>query len=140
MPTRLAATWPAYDKALSAAERKTRFAAFLLGLTDVKRVALFLLGWQLATKVLDIKPYELPTPSSVLSHMNSDKTFYLENARTTLWEAFLGFIIAFGIAMVLALYFRSGSQVVLPQRIYPIAHEAMGANAISTTGDGERDI
>ena len=25
-----------------------------------------------------------------------------------------------------SLYFRSGSQVVLPQRIYPIAHEAMG--------------
>ena len=25
-----------------------------------------------------------------------------------------------------SLYFRSGSQVVLPQRIYPMAHDAMG--------------
>ena len=32
------------DKTLTAESRKTRFAAFLLGLSDVKRVALFLLG------------------------------------------------------------------------------------------------
>jgi phospholipid transport system substrate-binding protein len=32
------------DAALSAAERRTRFAAFLLDLTDLRRVALFLLG------------------------------------------------------------------------------------------------
>ena len=32
------------DKAAGVAQRKERFAAFLLGLTDVKRVAIFLLG------------------------------------------------------------------------------------------------
>lgn len=32
------------DKAASAAQRREKFAAFLLGLTDVKRVATFLLG------------------------------------------------------------------------------------------------
>ncbi len=32
------------DKTLGAEERRTRFAAFVLGVTDVKRVALFLLG------------------------------------------------------------------------------------------------
>jgi phospholipid transport system substrate-binding protein len=32
------------DKTLSASERQRRFAAFLLGLTDLKRVALFLVG------------------------------------------------------------------------------------------------
>lgn len=32
------------DKTMDAAARRERFAAFLLGLTDVKRVALFLLG------------------------------------------------------------------------------------------------
>ncbi len=32
------------DKTLDAATRKQRFAAFLLGLTDVRRVALFLIG------------------------------------------------------------------------------------------------
>ncbi|MEO5902069.1 MAG: ABC transporter permease [Ilumatobacteraceae bacterium] len=65
-------------------------------------VTLFLTAWQLATKVFDIKPFELPTPSSILSHLNSDKTFYVDNARTTIWEAFLGFVIAFAVAMVLA--------------------------------------
>ena len=37
------------DKTLTAESRKTRFAAFLLGLSDVKRVALFLLGKYAAT-------------------------------------------------------------------------------------------
>src|SRR5438045_3348595 len=32
------------DQSISPAERRDRFASFLLGLTDVKRVALFLLG------------------------------------------------------------------------------------------------
>jgi phospholipid transport system substrate-binding protein len=32
------------DRALSAAQRKERFASFVIGLTDVRRVALFLLG------------------------------------------------------------------------------------------------
>jgi len=37
------------DQGISAAQRRERFAAFLLGLTDVKRVALFLLGRYAAT-------------------------------------------------------------------------------------------
>src|ERR1700759_3661893 len=46
------------DKALNAAERKTRFASFLLGLTDVKRVALFLLGkYAATTSPADIDAY-----------------------------------------------------------------------------------
>lgn len=73
-----------------------------VAVAPVLGVTLFLLAWQLATKVFDIKQYELPTPSSILSHINSAKLYYVRNARTTLWEAFLGFSIAFGIAMVLA--------------------------------------
>lgn len=46
------------DKALSAGQRKTRFAAFLLGLSDVKRVALFLLGkYAAAMPPADIDAY-----------------------------------------------------------------------------------
>ena len=37
------------DQAISAAQRRERFASFLIGLTDVKRVALFLLGRYAAT-------------------------------------------------------------------------------------------
>ncbi len=73
-----------------------------VAVAPVLGITLFLLAWQAATKVFDIKQYELPTPSSIVSSINGDKTFYANNARTTLWEAFLGFTVAFVIAMVLA--------------------------------------
>jgi NitT/TauT family transport system permease protein len=71
-------------------------AAPVLGLT------LFLLGWQAFVKVFDIPQYELPSPSDILGHLFSDPSFYWDNARTTLWEAFLGFTVAFLVAMVIA--------------------------------------
>jgi NitT/TauT family transport system permease protein len=74
----------------------------LVAVTPLLGITLFLLGWQLATKVFDIKEYELPTPSSILSHLFSDLSFYWSNARTTLWEATLGFGVALGAALVLA--------------------------------------
>jgi phospholipid transport system substrate-binding protein len=46
------------DKTASAAQRKERFAAFLLGLTDVKRVAIFLLGkYAAAASPADLDAY-----------------------------------------------------------------------------------
>jgi len=46
------------DRSASAADRKARFADFLIGLTDVKRVALFLLGRYAATAApVDIDAY-----------------------------------------------------------------------------------
>ena len=46
------------DKSLSAQSRKTRFATFLLGLTDVRRVALFLLGkYAAAMSPADVDAY-----------------------------------------------------------------------------------
>ncbi len=46
------------DRGASAADRKTRFADFLIGLTDVRRVALFLLGRYAATATpADIDAY-----------------------------------------------------------------------------------
>lgn len=46
------------DRGASAADRKARFADFLIGLTDVKRVALFLLGRYAATATpADIDAY-----------------------------------------------------------------------------------
>ncbi|MCU1505024.1 MAG: putative transporter permease protein [Ilumatobacteraceae bacterium] len=82
--------------------QRSWFSAASVAVAPVLGITLFLLGWQAATKIFDIKQYELPTPSSILSSINGDKTYYLENARTTLWEAFLGFAVAFGIAMVVA--------------------------------------
>jgi phospholipid transport system substrate-binding protein len=46
------------DKTLSTEQRKARFASFLLGLTDVRRVALFLLGkYAAASAQADIDAY-----------------------------------------------------------------------------------
>lgn len=46
------------DRSASAADRKTRFADFLIGLTDIRRVALFLLGRHAATATpADIDAY-----------------------------------------------------------------------------------
>lgn len=46
------------DRTMSAPDRKTRFADFVVGLTDVKRVALFLLGRYAATATpADIEAY-----------------------------------------------------------------------------------
>ena len=46
------------DRSASAADRKTRFADFLIGLTDIRRVALFLLGRYAATATpADIDAY-----------------------------------------------------------------------------------
>ena len=71
-------------------------AAPLLG------ISLFLLGWQAYIKIFDVPQYELPSPSDILSHLFSDLSFYWDNARITLWEAFLGFTVAFVVAMLLA--------------------------------------
>lgn len=65
-------------------------------------VVAFFLIWQFGVKVFDIKKYVLPRPSDILSSINGDKSFYIRNARTTMWEAFLGFAIAFVLALVAA--------------------------------------
>jgi NitT/TauT family transport system permease protein len=72
----------------------------LLVLAPLIGVVVFLAVWQFGVTLFDIEKFVLPTPSDVLSHINSDKTFYWENARATLWEAFLGFMIAFVLGMV----------------------------------------
>jgi NitT/TauT family transport system permease protein len=58
--------------------------------------------WQLWVKVRGIERFILPAPWDVVDHIGSDPWFYVRNGRTTLWEAFLGFTIAFAIAMIIA--------------------------------------
>jgi NitT/TauT family transport system permease protein len=65
-------------------------------------VAGFLLLWQLLVTVLDIPQFELPAPSDILRHLWSDPSFYIENARVTMWEAFLGFLLGLAFALVIA--------------------------------------
>ncbi|MEO5723821.1 MAG: ABC transporter permease subunit, partial [Ilumatobacteraceae bacterium] len=77
-------------------------ATVVLAAAPVIGILVFLGGWQLATKVFDIKKFVLPTPTSILSSINSDKSFYFRMARTTVWESLLGFVIAFVLAMLSA--------------------------------------
>jgi NitT/TauT family transport system permease protein len=58
--------------------------------------------WQAWVKIRHIERFVLPAPWDVLDHMSTDPGFYFDHARTTLWEAFLGFTIAFFAAMIVA--------------------------------------
>jgi NitT/TauT family transport system permease protein len=63
-------------------------------------IATFLGLWQLLCVVFGVEPYVLAKPSDILDHIFGDLSFYARNARITLWEASLGFVIAFVLAMI----------------------------------------
>jgi NitT/TauT family transport system permease protein len=97
--------------------RRGSVGAVLRLVAPVIGVVVFLVGWQLAVKGFDIKRFVLPTPTDVLRGINSDKAFYIRNARTTMWEAFLGFGLAFVLAMLAATvmaHFRFVERAVSP--------------------------
>ena len=60
---------------------------------------LFFLAWQLIVIVFGVKEFELPRPTAIFRHILSDLGFYGRNARTTLWEAVLGFVLALVLAL-----------------------------------------
>ena len=62
----------------------------------------FLALWELAVVAFGIQPFELPKPSTIVRHVADDPGFYAENSVTTMWEAFVGFAVAFVTAMVVA--------------------------------------
>jgi NitT/TauT family transport system permease protein len=71
-------------------------------LAPVIGIVIFLGLWQLLVWVFDIPEYLLPAPSQIFRHIFSDIRFYTSNARTTLWEASLGFLIALLLAVAAA--------------------------------------
>jgi NitT/TauT family transport system permease protein len=62
----------------------------------------FLVSWQLVVIVFSIPKFELPKPTDILRHIGGDVSFYVKNARSTLWSAGLGFFFAFVIALIVA--------------------------------------
>jgi NitT/TauT family transport system permease protein len=77
----------------------------------------FLALWQFLVWVFDIKQFELPTPTEILRHLWSDPSFYFENARATLWEASLGFLLGLVGALIgatIMAHNRFIEQAVLP--------------------------
>jgi NitT/TauT family transport system permease protein len=77
----------------------------------------FLAVWQLLVWAFDIKQFELPTPSEILRHLWSAPSFYFRNARSTLWEALLGFVLGLVSALIgatIMAHSRFVEQAVLP--------------------------
>ena len=77
----------------------------------------FLALWQLLVWVFNIKQFELPAPSSIVRHLWSDPSFYFDNARSTLWEASLGFFLGLVSALIgatIMAHNRFVEQAVLP--------------------------
>jgi len=80
-------------------------------------VGLFLGLWELAVWAFDIEPFKLPAPSDVLRNIAEDPGFYVRHGRTTVWEAFLGFMLALVVALAAATvmaHSRAVEQAVLP--------------------------
>jgi NitT/TauT family transport system permease protein len=74
-----------------------------LSVAPIIGVLVPLLAWQAYVKIADVKQQLLPAPWDVLDHIWSDPGFYVDNARPTLWEALVGFVIGFAIALVWAI-------------------------------------
>lgn len=74
--------------------RWQRVASVLVMVAPALGVLGFLGAWQLFVVVFDVRKFILPTPWDILGEIKADPGFYVRNARTTLWEAFLGFLIA----------------------------------------------
>ena len=80
--------------------RKERFARVARAIAPAIGVVVFLAFWQVSTQLFDIQKFVLPRPADILSGIKDDPGFYIRNARVTLWEAFLGFAIAFVLAII----------------------------------------
>lgn len=74
-----------------------------LVLAPIVGVLVPLLAWQAYVEIADVKQQLLPAPWDVLDHIWGDPGFYVDNARPTLWEALVGFLIGFVVALVWAI-------------------------------------
>ena len=94
MTTNAAEVEEAYAATAAALRRPSRSGvrmAKAVAAADRRRGRLPAACGSCSSRVLDIPQFELPAPSDILRHIASDPSFYITNARVTLWEAFLGF-------------------------------------------------
>jgi len=77
-----------------------RWRAVWLGFAPVVGVLVPLVVWQIYVNVADVKEVVLPAPWDVIRGIWDDLSFYVDNARTTLWEASVGFLIGGAIGVI----------------------------------------
>jgi NitT/TauT family transport system permease protein len=87
---------------LAADGRRTRRERILHIVAPVVGVVGFLGLWEALVAIFDVRRFVLPAPWAIVRHIASDPSFYISNARVTIWEAFLGFSIAAVLAMIAA--------------------------------------
>lgn len=74
----------------------------LLWVAPLLGVIGFLLAWEVLVRLFDVPAFQLPAPSRILAHLADDPAFYLRNAWVTFREAALGLLVAFAVALTLA--------------------------------------
>ncbi|MCY4068970.1 MAG: ABC transporter permease [Acidimicrobiaceae bacterium] len=102
--------------------RALLLAAPFAGLTGLLAV------WEVYVEVRDLRPLTLPQPSQVLRHVAENPGFYAQNGWVTVQEAFLGFVLAFVAAVVVAtvmahseLFERASTPVIVLMQSTPVA-------------------
>ena len=83
-------------------ESPHRLRRLAMAVAPFTGIAVFFVVWELYVRIADVRPLTLPLPSDVLRHVVENLDFYWENGLVTFQEAFIGFWLAFGAAVVVA--------------------------------------
>lgn len=92
---------------------------------------IFLILWEIITRLLHIPLYIFPSPSSIFTNIFNNFELLLKNMGTTASEALLGFIVGGGFAFLVAVVFAHSA--IIEKSIYPyfIALQAVPLIAIA---------
>lgn len=77
-----------------------------------------LAAWEILTRLLDIKPYLLPSPLLIVQTVLAEWPTLFSNYRVTLSEILLGFVLAFAVAMALGVSIAHSSA--FRRGVYPL--------------------
>lgn len=84
----------------------------------VLSIALLVVAWELVIVVFGVKAYTLPTPVSVATTLGQSANILMSALLTTVKEAVMGFLIATGVGVALALGIAESK--VVERMVYPL--------------------
>ncbi len=87
-------------------------------LPSIMFFVLLLIIWEWVVKYFEIKEYILPSPSAVGSSLINKKVLLWDHGLQTIYEAFLGFLLAIGAGLVLSV--AMGLSPGVKRTIYPL--------------------